>query len=112
MILLGSTIGWSNYPQFTINGVNKMLPRPVCSCCGKGEGRSLMNSVWFKELSLQAYISSCNYLQHMIPRNNCYKNVLRTLISCQKIIPVSILIHDTWFISVSEITLLNKLIYY
>ena len=45
MILFGSTIGWSSYPQFTINGVNKKLPGPVCSCCGKSEGRSLMDSV-------------------------------------------------------------------
>ena len=51
-------------------------------------------------------------LVQIIPRNICYKNTLRKLISCQKLIPKSLLIYDTWFTSVSAITSLNKLVYY
>ena len=57
MYLLGSTIGWSTYPQFVIDGKHKMLPRPVTSCRGPEKGAILIETKWFKDLSCYANIS-------------------------------------------------------
>lgn len=69
MYLLGSTIGWSAYPQFVIDGENKMLPRPVTSCRGPKKGPGLLETKWFKDLSSYAEKVTYQYVHNNVEKH-------------------------------------------
>ena len=112
MILLGSTIGWSKYPQFYFRGEAKMLPRPLPSCKPKKQGTILMKSEWFMTLSLLAHKYTSDYLYEMMCVDDKYYGDYKLLKWCRDTIPSELRINNTWFTSVATISSLDKSVTY
>jgi len=108
MYCFGSTIMCTRFPKFSIDGVQKILPRPYFTSKPTQKGYKLIRSNWMQDFFEEVENHVLHYLHKICDDQKLAKVTLFQLALTRKIIPECLRLGNSFFTHMSVFGTINK----